>query len=477
MRVWALVAVVSVIAAAGTTSAVRQAETRVCPTAATCRAATLDAITAGDFERAHDLAWRVAQLSPRHDPAAMALLARAQSLSGRADDAFVMLRRLAEAGMALPDAETSPDFARVRSHPDWPHLQARLSSLDAVDDAVPSAASVPSATAGSKTARAVRKTLTPAAATASDLTDMPIAPTATAAPDSMAPVTSPRDTSGAAVPLPARKPSAPVLTLPLPPSITSPTAMAYDAVSARFVLADASSDALKIVSEMSGTATNLVSIGWAGSARTTAVAIDPRRGDLWVAGTDGDRGTLTRLQLISGRRLQTVEIPEELRPARFEALTIGPDDLYVLDTAGGRILRLGFKTAALRVYAPLPAGLEATGLAHAGSALYVAHAAGVRRIELATAAQRAVAVPAGLDVTHLHSLAWHEGALIGVQKSGNRQAAVRVRLNPRGGAVTSVDTIEAAGTVAGHLARGIYYYLVERPDGSGVEFRGVRAGQ
>ena len=45
----------------------------------------------------------------------------------------------------------------------------------------------------------------------------------------------------------------------LPSSVASPVAIAYDAVSQRFVVADDSTNTLKIVSEASGHATDLVS--------------------------------------------------------------------------------------------------------------------------------------------------------------------------------------------------------------------------
>ncbi len=96
-----------------------------CTTAAQCRELTLAAIAEQDFERAHDLAWRVFQVS-KGNAEAMALLARAQSLSGRGDDAFVMLQRLAAAGGRVEDAETSDDFRRVREHPRWDELRAGL---------------------------------------------------------------------------------------------------------------------------------------------------------------------------------------------------------------------------------------------------------------------------------------------------------------------------------------------------------------
>src|SRR5690606_12252247 len=86
-----------------------------------------------EYERAHDLAWRVVQTSPRrdHDPEALSLLARAQSLSGRGYDALVALQRLAEAGVIVEDADTSDDFRRVREYPQWPELLATMTRLRA----------------------------------------------------------------------------------------------------------------------------------------------------------------------------------------------------------------------------------------------------------------------------------------------------------------------------------------------------------
>src|SRR6188472_1135851 len=76
-----------------------------------CRQKALDAATAGDYERFHDLAWRAVQKGKANDPELMYLLARAQSLSGRPGDALVMLQRLTQMGVATAVA-TSDDFRR-----------------------------------------------------------------------------------------------------------------------------------------------------------------------------------------------------------------------------------------------------------------------------------------------------------------------------------------------------------------------------
>src|SRR5688500_20248748 len=71
-----------------------------CTDVTECRAQTEAAFAQGEYERAHDLAWRTVQQGTPNDAALMYLLARTQALSRRPDDALVMLRRLAELGIA-----------------------------------------------------------------------------------------------------------------------------------------------------------------------------------------------------------------------------------------------------------------------------------------------------------------------------------------------------------------------------------------
>jgi hypothetical protein len=80
-----------------------------CVDDADCRAEAQAAAARGDFETFHDLAWRTIQKGRRNDTDLMYLLARAQSLSGRLDDALVMLERIVDLG-GKPDVATNPRF-------------------------------------------------------------------------------------------------------------------------------------------------------------------------------------------------------------------------------------------------------------------------------------------------------------------------------------------------------------------------------
>src|SRR5215831_13567771 len=115
-----------------------------CSDVASCRTDAEAAAARGDFETFHDLAWRAVQKGKRNDTDLMLLLARAQSLSGRPDDALVMLERIAALG-GKPDIATNPDFARVRQLPRFSELAAKLSP--SVAESASASASAPRATA------------------------------------------------------------------------------------------------------------------------------------------------------------------------------------------------------------------------------------------------------------------------------------------------------------------------------------------
>jgi hypothetical protein len=404
-----------------------------CTTAPECREMTLAAIAAKDFERAHDLAWRVFQTSPRGNTDAMALLARAQSLSGRADDAVVMLQRLAAAGGRVEDVETSDDFRRVREHPRWPQLSASPRALGA------------------------------------QVANAPRAPEASSAPEAPEAVEAPK-----APEAPKEAPKAPEAPgLALPSALAVPSAFAYDAVSARFILADAASDLLRVVSEHSGNATTLVSAGWSGHSHVSAVAINRRNGDMWVV-AQGERASVVhRFQLVSGRRLQTFSPPDDAGPVRFTAAALAGDALYLLDAAGRRIFVLAANKT-LRGLAALPEAVEPLGLTHTGTALLISHAAGLLRVDLGSLDVQPVSAPPAADASGLQSLAWHQGSVLAIQQRTDGARVVRVRFSRRGTAVTAIDVLHPAAALVATLTGNDYYFL-SHSSAAGLTFRSVPA--
>lgn len=420
------------------------AQSPSCANADDCRRLTREAIAAGQYERAHDLAWLAYQKASR-DTGTLVLLARAQSLSGRGDDAFVMLRRLAEAGVAPDDIETGDDFDRVRRHSQWPQLQALIATL-----AEPAPIDEPA----------------PAPTRPASSVSLP-------APKPEAPAN-----GAAAVSTPAPKVEAlevePVLSgddLALPEDAPVPTALAHDAVSARFVLGYSTTDALTVLSQTSTNATALTSPGWSGRERTTAIAIDAPAGDLWVAVHGASGAALHRLQLISGRRLDHLELPPSDN-AEFIAVHASRKRIFALDRTGRRVYWRAPESSSLEVWTSLPADIVPTSLAVATNALFVGHAEGLLRIDLTSKRQRRIAAKDPDMLSDLHSMAWRDGVLVGVQRRGDRLIVLRVRVNAAGSAATRIENVGQALSRAATLSAGSFHYL--SPGAAGVAVRAIK---
>ena len=378
-----------------------------------CRQLALAAADRGEYETFHDLAWRAVQTGPPNDPSLMYLLARAQSLSGRPHDALVMLQRLADLGVAS-DADTNDDFKRTRQLPGWPEVAARMHRIAHPDS--PRAAE-------------------PAAAASSPSS----APTPEAARFS---------TEGFV-----------------------PGGLAYDAVSRRLLFVDRLGRKLIVVGEGSNHPVDFVRADSAGFQEISAVEIDARRGDLWVASAADSGGTLHKLQLVSGRPLKAFPVDADLEPVKLVDLAVTPSGaVLVLDSANRRLLALRAGGTSLervvRMNVREPASLATTS---DDDIVYVAHREGVSRIDLRARTAKPVAAPKSVSLAHLERIRWRRHALIAVQADddGSRRI-VRLDLNANGSAVTRETTVEGALPTTGPtfvtISGDELLYLV---DGSG----------
>jgi hypothetical protein len=358
-----------------------------------CRRLALAAADRGEYETFHDLAWRAIQIGPPNDPALMYLLARAQSLSGRPHDALVMLQRLAEMGVPS-DAATSDDFSRTRQLPGWPETAALIDRLAHPDSRRAAAAST--------------------------------SPSSAPAPEAV------RFSTEGFV----------------------PGGLAYDAVSHRFLFGDQLGRKLIVVSEGSNHAVDFVRADAAGFHEISAIEIDRKRGDLWVASAPpaGGAGTLHKLQLVSGRLLKAFRVAADLEPVNLVDLAVTPGGaVIVLDSVGRQLLVLRSGGTSLervmQIQAREPASLAAGG--DEGIA-YVAHRDGVSRIDLRARTAAPIAAPNGVSLAHLERIRWHRHALIAVRidDDGSRRI-VRLELNASGSGVTRTSTIEAAVPIVG----------------------------
>ena len=418
-----------------------------------CRQMALEARDRNTFEAFHNLAWRAMQNGPPRDPVSMYLLADAQTLSGRPHDALIMLGRLAEMGVKT-DAATDQDFEAVRNLPGWPEVQRLIATL-------------------------------PADAPTVALAD---------AHGGLPPVV-PGRVPAKSSPVPSRVPANSAVTpSPPPPAVggtslrsqdafrligtgLSPRGLAYDAVSSRFVVADLVEQKLVVIDERSQHVIDLVRASSAGFYEITALESDGQRGDLWVVsvsaqGADATAGAtaLHRLQLVSGRPLDTVAVPDALKPARFtDVVVTAGGSVFVLDSSGRRIFRLQKDTHSLVVAATLKVDTPTSLATVDERVLYVAHADGVVRVDVSTGDVAQLRAPAAVSLTGFERIRWKRNALIGIQTmmDGSRRA-VSIRVS--GGRAVAAEVVQAnvemfdptAATVSGSD-----FYFLTRQQGDG----------
>ena len=322
-----------------------------CQDLSSCREQALAARETGDFEAFHDLAWAAFNQGKPNDPELMLLVARAQSFSGRPGDALVMLQRIAALGGAT-DAATSDDFARVRALPRWPEVAARFEAT---------ASTSTNATSDKPPALPAEAPALPAKTPA-----LPAKPPALPAKDPALPTKAPAPPAKERA-LPAKPPALPGeaarTSREAPLSFTTvltPAALAYDAVSRRYIIADRKARRVAIVDEHTGQVSTLV--GAAGSlGHIGGMAIDPQKGDLWLVSTgDDDAPSLHQVQLISGRVLSSVPLKQTQDPV---ALAFVRGAGLVLADTSGTIYRVDTNGASKKLGALeyVPAALASDG--------------------------------------------------------------------------------------------------------------------
>lgn len=373
----------------------------------------------GDFERAHDLAWRTVQQGPRNDRALMYLLARTQALSGRPDDALVMIRRLVELGAAV-DAR-GDEFARTRDLPGWPAVEALIAGV------VTSPAPAPAPEAPIPAPKAPVAPLAP--------TPAPLAPPVPVAPAPSVPAVDEEAGHFTSVEFVAG-------------------GLACDAVSKRFVLGDRTGRKLLILAEGSDHSTDLTRADVAGFLDVTALDIDTTNGNLWVASAEADgRGaTLHRVQLISGRPIASYPVPEALAPAQPVDVVMTPSGVLVLDAAQRRVLVLRAGAPSLTVLAGLgeiaPLSLTA---GRRDDVAYVTHRDGIVAIDLKTRTVTHVTAPKAVALGGIERLRRLGNGFVGVQSlpEGARRL-VRLTLDATGRRVSRLRVVDvplSAGAV------------------------------
>lgn len=227
-----------------------------------------------------------------------------------------------------------------------------------------------------------------------------------------------------------------------------PSALVYDAVSARLLLADRDGRKIRVLGDGFDAPVDLVRAESAGFGTITAVDIDRSRGDLWAASVQesvGSAGGLHRMQLISGRPLQTIAPPAEHQPWRPVALHVIGAGVVTADDEG-RVWMTGSGVASLRRVATVPARgtLAMTAVPGRDDTVLVASATQVFAVALDTGRVTEVTVSVEGALTGIEQIAvWHDRVVVIQQTpegarhlahwrpmNRGRQATAVVRLSP-----------------------------------------------
>ncbi|MBM3771391.1 MAG: hypothetical protein FJW27_08925 [Acidimicrobiia bacterium] len=247
----------------------------------------------------------------------------------------------------------------------------------------------------------------------------------------------------------------------------SPSGLAFDAVSQRFVIGDAREHKLMVVTVGGGDPIDMVRADSAGFAAISAVETDGRRGELWVA---GDAGVVHRLQLVSGRPLRTYRPSPTLGAVRLVDLGLAVSGtLMGLDTKGARLLTMGRGGTEWRVSLCLErAGVTSIAVEEDGL-VFVAHEGGIVRADLRSREVTPLSAVSEVDLRGIERLRFGAQGLVAIQReaSGTRRVLV-LRLADGRRRVTRIavadeDPAPLAGLASIHLTGPDLYYLAREP--------------
>ena len=226
-----------------------------------------------------------------------------------------------------------------------------------------------------------------------------------------------------------------------------PSGLAYDAVSRRYLFGDRDGRKLRVVGEGLDHAVDLVRAESAGFLDVRALAIDTRRGDLWVASgnAEGTTATLHKLQLVSGRPLTAVPFVVAETPVVPVDMAVTADGAVLTLDRSGALYRLRAGASSIETVVRLPVE-RATSLAPGASegVWFVAHESGLWRVDLSSRGGAALGAPKDVSLAAFERIRAHREGLVGLQvdADGSRRI-VRLELNGSGRSVRTAKTFDA----------------------------------
>jgi serine beta-lactamase-like protein LACTB len=229
-----------------------------------------------------------------------------------------------------------------------------------------------------------------------------------------------------------------------------------------------------------GIARDFIGSGQGGIGPVVGMEVDPARRGLWAASmvlpeagipltdtTFTAHGLLFHYDVDTGRLRRRYVLPAVAgRRHGFNDVTVLPDGtVYLTDSQAGAVYRVAAagsdvtEVLAPRTYT-FPNGITRS---EDGRRLFVAHGAGIDRIEVGNGKRVRLRAPDSLNLAGIDGLAFHRNSLIAHQP-GWFNRVVRLRLDPAQERVASWQTLERhhprfAQPTTGEVAGDSYYYI------------------
>jgi hypothetical protein len=176
--------------------------------------------------------------------------------------------------------------------------------------------------------------------------------------------------------------------------------------------------------------------------------------------------------------LKSYNAPTDGPPLNLTDLAVTPGGtVLAIDNANGRLLMLKPNAAGLEPVVQLKVdGATSVTATSDEDIVFVAHEAGIARVDRRTKTVSNVAASSGIQFGRIERLRWHRNRLIAVQVTddGTRRV-VRFDLNRSGRSITAATELDAkipaaAGPTFATVAGDELSYLVVENDGSSAQF-------
>lgn len=190
--------------------------------------------------------------------------------------------------------------------------------------------------------------------------------------------------------------------------------------------------------DKAGKASDFTAGGQDGLRDVLGMTVDPKARTLWACSASG----LFRYDLKTGKLLRRYDMPAE--PHLCNDVAIGPDTVFVTDSAGRAVHRL--KGDKLEPFVGPGTFIYPNGIAISPDfkKLFVADfLKGLSVVDVATGQARPLPHPERVHVAGIDGLYFHKGSLVAVQNSAGTPRIVRYRLNAALDAIESEEVLES----------------------------------